>query len=157
MEIGIKKTRNIGIGGLVCGDIITTVFKLRNHIALGDAALKVLKIALSSFFIIIIVKWEILMDVEDIILEVLIQTQNIGYGKIIVSTTKYSNYTMFSRILRWPKGPFIKDVIKFLRFLTPLLPSSSLLLNKLIKLDHLLANPPRLMTSFMNGPQELNF
>ena len=111
MEIGIKKTRNIGIGGLVCGDIIMTVFKLRNHIALGDAALKVLKIALSSFFIIIIVKWEILMDVEDIILEVLIQTQNIGYGKIIVSTTKYSNYTMFSRILRWPKGPFIKDVI----------------------------------------------
>ena len=89
MEIGIKKTRNIGIGGLVCGDIITTVFKLRNHIALGDAAWKRLKIALSSFFIIIIVKWEILMDVEDIILEVLIQTQNIGYGKIIVSTIRW--------------------------------------------------------------------
>ena len=31
------------------------------------------------------------------------------------------------------KGPFIKDVIKFLRFLTPPSPSSSLLLNKLIK------------------------
>ena len=99
MEIGINKTHNIGIGGLVCGDIITTVFKLRNHIVLGDVVLKKLKIALFSFGIIIIVKWEILMDVQVTILEVLIQTQNIGYGKIIVSTTKYCNYTIFFRIV----------------------------------------------------------
>ena len=37
-------------------------------------------------------------------------------------------------------GSFIKDVINVLIFLTPL--SSSLLLNKLIKYDHLFATPP---------------
>ena len=45
----------------------------------------------------------------------------------------------------------------FLKFFDPHPPSSSFLQNKLIKLDHLLANlpPPRLMTSLMNIEQPL--
>ena len=50
----------------------------------------------------------------------------------------------FSSYLHLHRGPFIKNVINFLKFLTPLplFVSSSLLINKLIKYDQLLTTLP---------------
>ena len=62
-----------------------------------------------------------------------------------------------SAILRNRKGPSINDVTHFLTFLTPLSPLSPILLNRLMELHHLLADPlpPKCLTSFMDGPKGL--
>ena len=49
-------------------------------------------------------------------------------------------------------GLSINDVTHFLRFLTPPSPLSPILLNRLMELCHLLADPPKWVTLFMDGP-----
>ena len=52
------------------------------------------------------------------------------------------------------KGPSINDLTHFLIFLTPPSPLSPVLLNRLMELRHLLADPPlpNWMTLFVDGP-----
>ena len=61
--------------------------------------------------------------------------QDIETPKILYFFNDMSNQKSFRSISKTHsfKGPFIKDVIIFFRFLTPLPPLPSLLLNKLIK------------------------